>query len=248
MDRVLTGADDDPATAWALAYPFDPPETSFRIAGGRVEPATGRPDPDALPVLAVGSNRAPRQLMRKFKDLPGHSPIEVTVGMLADHDVVLSAHFARYGSMPARLWPAPGTTVQVAVTWLAPDTLARMHQTEGAANYRFDRMVGVDLRLENGRRPDAVWAYCGLHNAFAPRGQPLAFAGIRAQGRQFPTETQTGGLAQARDCLAPDAPLADFIRGTIGCPVTRSQRIARLRRWTVEAAEPSAPLRSGAGS
>ncbi len=236
MDSVLRADGQDPATAWALAYPFDPPETSFRIVAGQVEPATGQPAAGALPVLAVGSNRAPRQLLRKFKEMPGHSPIEVTVGMLADHDVVLSAHFARYGSMPARLWPAPGTTVQVSITWLAPDTLARMHETEGPTNYRFDRMGDVDLRLEAGRQPDEVWAYCGLHNAFAPDGQPLAFAGIRAEGRQFPTATQSGGLSKARDCLAPDAPLADFIRGTIGCPVTRSQRIARLKRWTVDPA------------
>lgn len=184
-------------------------------------------------MLAVGSNRAPRQLLRKFKDLPDHSPIEVTVGMLADHDVVVSAHFARYGSMAARLWPSPGTAVQVSVTWLGPDTLARMHQTEGPTNYRFDRMDGVDLKLDSGQRRDAVWAYCGLHNAFAPDGGPLAFAGIRAEGRRFATESQPGALARARDCLAPDAALAEFIRTTTRCPVTRSQRINRLKRWSV---------------
>src|SRR3546814_20831446 len=68
---------------------------------------------------------------RKFGHLAGAaSAIPVTRTWLGDHDVVYSAHVTRYGSLSATLHRAPGTRVQVYVTWLTEAQLPRMHETE----------------------------------------------------------------------------------------------------------------------
>src|SRR3546814_11083724 len=84
-----------------------------------------------VPVIAHGSNRAPEQLHRKFGHLAGAaSAIPVTRTWPGDHDVVYSAHVPRYGSLSATLHRAPGTRVQVYVTWLTHTQPPPMPETE----------------------------------------------------------------------------------------------------------------------
>ena len=114
--------------ARALDYPYRPAADDYLFTG-----AAARPWPETLdlrhrtPVIAAGSNRAPAQLRRKFGDA---ATVPVSRAWLADHDVVYSAHVARYGAIPACLFPAPDTRVAVWITWLDDTQLARMHETE----------------------------------------------------------------------------------------------------------------------
>jgi hypothetical protein len=230
--------DADPRLAVARGYPYDVPRRSYRFLDGAALPLDGfRPD-GRTPVLAVGSNRAPYQLARKYRGRPG-TDIPVTVARLAGHDVVHSCHFARYGSVPARLWPSPGVTVEVAVTWLTPAQLQVMHTTEGAWNYDFERLDGLDLAIDGWGRVDAAFAYVGRHPPVTLDGVPVPLAAIAAEGRTAAAVGQAEMLALARDTLAPDAALDRFILDTIGCPVTRMQRSLRLRRGLRRVARPA---------
>ena len=95
----------------ALSYPFEIPTRSYVVDGdGYAELAESAAPPDVSgrrPVLALGSNQSPAQLIRKYEGL-GLGPIPVVRARLADFDVVYSAHVARYGSIPATLRPCPG--------------------------------------------------------------------------------------------------------------------------------------------
>ena len=68
---------------------------------------------DRKRILAIGSNRSPRQLARKFK----HEPVIAAVAAtLHDFDVVYAARIASYGA--ATLVRQPGAIVRVAVLYL----------------------------------------------------------------------------------------------------------------------------------
>lgn len=166
---------DDALLRLAKGYPYAAPAGSYLYRDGASRALSGALDPDLtagrVPVIAHGSNRAPEQLHRKFGHLEGAaSEIPVTRAWLADHDVVYSAHMTRYGSISATLHEAPGTRVQVYVTWLTEAQLPRMHETEiGAGNYGYGRMSGLDLAVEGGPRLTAAFAYLSVHGSWPIR-------------------------------------------------------------------------------
>ncbi|MFQ5765155.1 MAG: hypothetical protein ACE5GT_09510, partial [Rhodospirillales bacterium] len=138
----------------AISYPFGIPARSYIVDGGlHVELGFSAPMPNLSgrrPVLAVGSNQSPEQLIRKFKD-SGLGPIPVIRARLADFDIVYSSHVAAYGSIPAMLRHSPGTRVTLFVNWLTPAQETLMHATETAtANYDFGKLDGIELSLEAG--------------------------------------------------------------------------------------------------
>jgi hypothetical protein len=205
---------DDPraaALAWARAYPFDPPRRSYLFADGEARPLDRLDTEGRTPVLAVGSNRAPGQLSRKYAGFPPGNAIPVTAARLAGFDVVYSSHFARYGSVPARLWPRPGVTVEVGVMWLTDPQLAHLHGTEGAANYAFGRLSGIRLEAEGAGLLTAIDGYLGKRPPLMLKGEPVALAEIAADGRTGPALTQPEALDLARTVLAPEAETDAFI-------------------------------------
>lgn len=219
----------------AKGYPYRIESRSFLYVDGVAEPETRLSHPDRVPVVAFGSNRSAEQLARKYRGWPKGTEIPVTLARLAGYDVVYSAHFARYGSVPAMLFAAPQVTVEVSVVWLTGPQLERMHQTEVASNYRFVMRDGLDLRGDDGVRLDRAGLYVGRHGALSASARPLALAEVTAQGRDGPAVTQIAAQAHARDRLAPDAALDDFILQNIACPVTRGDRGRRLRRDALSA-------------
>ncbi len=221
----------------AKGYPYRVESRSFRYVDGLAEPESRLRHPDRVPVIAFGSNRSPEQLARKYRGWPKGTEIPVTLARLGGHDVVYSAHFARYGAVPAMLFPSRGVTVEVSVVWLTEPQLHRMHQTEGASNYRFIQRDDFDLRGEDGGRIDRAGLYVGLHGALADGGQPMPLAEVSAEGRAVPPVSQVDVQTRARNRLAPDAGLDAFILQNIGCPVTRTERGRRLRRDALAAGE-----------
>ena len=92
----------------ALLYPYEAPEGSYLLAKGRLFQLNQRDlEEDNLvqakpllvgrtPVLAVGSNRAPYQLLRKFGT---EAIVPVTSARLHDCDVVHTALVSYYGCL-----------------------------------------------------------------------------------------------------------------------------------------------------
>ena len=136
----------------ARGYPYCRPEACYLFNAGEAKPL-----PDSVPlsnlfvgrtpVIAHGSNRSPRQLARKFGET---AEIPVSRAWLTDYDVVYSAHMTRYGAIAANLCHAPGTRVEVWITWLDEAQLRRMHETElGAEIYRYGLLEGVAIALRH---------------------------------------------------------------------------------------------------
>jgi len=195
---------DDALLRLAKGYPYAAPAGSYVYRDGADRPLSGPLDPaltaGRVPVIAHGSNRAPEQIHRKFGHLAGEdSAIPVTRAWLADHDVVYSAHMTRYGSISATLHEAPGTRVQVYVTWLTEPQVERMHETEiGAGNYGYGRMSAITLAVEGGPSLREAFCYLAVHGCLADPekdGAPLALAAVPAEARVHRAVHQEDALA-----------------------------------------------------
>lgn len=226
----------------AFDYPYDvaPRGFVFRTTeDGSFEtrelPPTFRPSADAVPVLAIGSNRAPQQLARKYADFPPGTEIPLAVGRLADHDIVFLASFARYGALPAALMTAPGVAVSVHMMWLTPQQLERMHATEGPHNYRYEEREDLSVELEGLPTPEgAVGLYAPRIRPLSENGRPLPLAAIQAMGRSAPAMLERDALDVARRRLAPDLSLEAFVLRAVQDDRQRQEWSAALQAWEAD--------------
>jgi len=225
--------ESDPVLARAAGYPYGVTETSFTLIGGEAKPFEPELTAGRTPVIGYGSNQSPEQLRRKFG--VNLSPIPVQRGWLDDHDVVYAAHFASYGSLPAALRHAPGTSVAVAVNWLDDEQLAVMHPTE-QQNYNYARLTGISLQLAEGSVLEMAHAYLSFRGHVAHNGTPVALAEVRAENRKLPALGQLDALALTRDHMAPDQRLAEFVRAHIDDAILRTERVATLLALAVAVA------------
>ncbi len=255
-ERKLAADGREARLARARDYPYDLRRESYLFAAGRVRPM---PDPGAaraarVPVLAYGSNQSPAQLQRKFGHLAAAGGAEAAIPVqrarLAGFDVVYSAHFTNYGSLPAMLRVAPGTTVGVAVTWLTETQLALMNESETrVANYTYRRLEHIDLKLDDGSRLAAIDAYVGQRGSLMHDGTPVALEAVSAEARTLPARSTAAMLRLARDRLAPGHDLDEFILRLIDDADFRARTSARVAEDAAPFAWPhlAAPVGSGAG-
>ena len=210
--------------ALATGYPYEFPACSYLFADHARHPL-----PDGLlaelagrvPIIACGSNRAPEQLARKYQNWPLPLRIPVLCAKLANFDVVYSAHFTRYGAVPATLHPCPSTIVDVAVQWLTPAELERMDETEGIGiNYVRRHLTGIDLEIEGFGTIRAAETYLSRRGPLIHQEAPVALAAISCANRAWPALDQRSMLDLTRRRLAPDATLNGFIRSTSGFGAT----------------------------
>ena len=199
----------------AMSYPYAIPDCSFVFdkAGWRAAAIDGALTIDRHPVIACGSNRSPDQLARKYFDF-GAVTIPVQRAWLAEFDVVYAAHITGYGSISACPMPAPGVQVEVSVTWLSDDLMARMHATEGRGHsYDYAVLSGLDLALEGGGVLDEAFAYIhrgGALNAGWRSGRPGRNRGCRdAPGLSWP---QPRAIAEVHRRLKHEGTVEQFIR------------------------------------
>ena len=221
----------DPVLARAAGYPYGATAISFTFIDGQARPFDPALTRGRTPVIGYGSNQSPEQLRRKFGE--NRSPIPVQRAWLDDHDVVYSAHFASYGSLPAALRHVPGTRVAVAVNWLDDQQLAVMHPTE-QQNYHYARLTGIALHTSEGERLDSAHAYLGFRGHVARNGMPVALAEVKAENRTLPALGQLEALALMRDHMAPGEHLADFVRAHIDDAALRAARVVGLLAHAVE--------------
>jgi len=221
----------DPVLQRAAGYPYDITQTSFTFVDGGAAPFDPALIKGRYPVIGYGSNQSPQRLRQKYGT--DHSPIPVQRGRLADHDVVYSAHFSSYGSLPAALRHVAGTTVSVAVNWLDDAQLAAMHPTEWD-NYHYARLTGISLQLAEGEELGDAYAYLSFRGHVADDGEPIALAAVAADNRQHGALDQMAALALMRDRLAPGVALAEFVHAHIADADVRAARVQQLREEAVD--------------
>jgi hypothetical protein len=229
----------------AIGYPWARPPGSYRLTSNGVElfedlteaereralaeltsEASGR-----LRVLAFGSNGAPETLQRKFAHFPAEDDRAVLAltGHLYDFDVGASPQPAVYGSMPATLFPSPGTEVCATVLWVTPAQFTQLTWSElsyrlGKLQTRFD----VD---EGGTGFDEVLAFVSRFGAFCVEERPVALAAIPAAGRTAAALTQEQLLdAAAALAIGPGAKAETLVRAVFEETLEIGRRVAATVR------------------
>lgn len=219
----------------ALTYPYPAPGHDYVFRGGVAEPvpALEAAQRDGrIPVLAIGSNRAPEQLQRKFADIP-EAEIGVERIRLAGFDVVYSAHLSGYAAIAATLLPAPGVEVEISVTWLPPSLMERMHATEGIGIfYDYVELDALSINVLSGRRMTRAFAYVCRLGALNLGGAPRGLAAIAATGRRDPAIDQHSAQAAAIAKLELALDVETFVRENATC---ESLRLARERALAADA-------------
>ncbi len=222
------------AVGLALAYPFPLPKESYLLTEEGAQPLPQYPDKNNLiPVLACGSNQSPDQLLRKFSGMLVKDPIPVTKGILHSFDVAYSAHFSNYGSIPASLVEAQGTSVSLAVTWLTKNQLIQMHKTEALGqNYAYGKLKKIDLEFENARPLDEVFTYVSLRGLLLLESKPIPLGEITATGRDIEGVKQRDVQLIVQQILSPQESLSDFIANNIEDDALRNQRNFTLNTYS----------------
>jgi hypothetical protein len=181
----------------ALAYPWARPLGSYLLRGDELTALEGMSASaregvlarftssgnGRLPVLSIGSNGAPETLRRKLAHFATEEDRTVLAltGRLHDFDVGVAAQPTMYGSLPATLFPSPGTAVRTTLLWITPAQFTQLAWSEityrlGSLRTRFD----VD---ETAAGFDEVLVFVSRFGAFCPGGEPVALAAIPADGR-----------------------------------------------------------------
>ncbi len=223
--------------ALAKSYPYPAPETSYHFADGQAGPIERADFAGRVPVLAHGSNRSPEQLKRKFGSA---AEIPVSLGWLADYDVVYSAHITQYGAVASTLQHRPGTRVRLAVTWLDQAQLARMHETEGPSNYALGRLVGIDLTVEHGPVLEhrEAFVYLGRNGCLDLDDAPVGLAAVTAEGRGHHARHQEEALALVNARHRPDTGLDHMILEVVRDPERRQALTGEMKARAVPVAAP----------
>ena len=249
-ERDLTAAELDRA----LSYPYATPAGAYVVDAGtgaveRLPPGEGRAwAGDRHAVLAVGSNGAPEQLVRKFGAASGDRRIAVLAATVRDHDVAYAALVAPYGAIPATLAPSPGTAAAVKLTLLTDDQLVRMNETEGLGrSYLLDDVDPGAVDVGGGAAPGAapVRHYAAIPGPLAVGGAPVALSAVAATRRRWPSRSEAEVLGDVAAALGTD--VATFLRRVVRDPGVRSEVNARLHAGVGRPGPGTATPDAGAG-
>jgi hypothetical protein len=212
----------------ALGYPYAAPPRPFAQLGHQtLDPGELEIDREArTPVLAYGSNAAPRVLSRKLA--LSDQPVLVVPARLAGFDVVYSAHISPYGAIPATLQRSPGTEVRVHVIYMTSAQIGVISATE--PNYEPRLLEGIDCRLEDGEELDEVSAYLSRHGCLLVDGSEVALAAVAASDRTLPAMSEPEAMEWVRSSLCPDDDLATFVLANVTDPTLSQARTAQFPR------------------
>ena len=148
----------------AINYPYPTPDYAYSFFKGKFIQGIHIDIEKRIPILSVGSNRAPIQLHRKFTF---KQDICVTPAILYDSDIVYAASISSYGSMPATQWPSIGTTVDLNVLWLTKEQLDLMHLTEAVGvAYDFVKMKPGTVKIKDFKYNRDIYGYVSIPGVF----------------------------------------------------------------------------------
>lgn len=183
------------------------------------------------PVLGFGSNSSPTQLSHKFSDLSRNEIIPAVKAQLHDFDVVYSAHFSPYGSIPATLQYSPDTIVNVFVTFLTYSQILQMNKTESiGVNYSLGKLSNIKLILEGGAILHDIRAYISLRGCLFINNSNISLEKVSAQRRKFPQMNEIEVLEYVKKSLSQDKDLDLFILENIKNPEIREERNSYLKQ------------------
>jgi len=149
----------------AIKYPYPSPNYSFSFSKGQFLKGIHHSLDDRVPILSVGSNRAPLQLHRKFTF---KQDICVTPAFLFDSDISYAASLSSYGSMPATQWPSVGTKVELNVLWLTKEQLDLMHLTEAVGiAYNFVKMKPGTVKIRDFEFNGDIYGYVSISGVYS---------------------------------------------------------------------------------
>lgn len=227
-------AAEDPLVR-ALGYPYPAHEADFLFRDGGVLPlAPDHPLEGLTPVIAVGSNRAPAQLARKFAGMAAAVPVMRL--RAREVDVVYAAHLAGYGAVPATLAASPGTVAELWITWLDAAALDRMDATE-AVGVNYDRVtVALDWAEPDPRAPARALLYSARRGLLRLDGGPVALAAVPADGRLYPALSQEQMLRRLHAERGTGG-FDDWLAGLIGAAGQAGRGM--LTEWLANAADRS---------
>jgi hypothetical protein len=178
ISRPLTYPGRIPATSGVLfddtyvrLHPVDgAPPDEWEAAGETLATLLARagsaPLDERHPVVAVGSNAAPGQLLRKFRDHAIRPVVPMTLADVQDVAPGVSAHVSKWGYVPAAPVETPGESSRLFVLWLDEQQLAALDLTE--PNYR-RRPLRHSIILESGLRRPPASVYTGRHGCLTGR-------------------------------------------------------------------------------
>jgi hypothetical protein len=172
----------------------------------------------AVGVVAYGSNASPGVLARKLGERAAAAVLATHV-VLADTDVVFSAHVSRHGAIPATIVRWPGAEVDAWLLAVPAGAIDALDATE--PNY-----VREDLDPAHPARS----AYVSRHGPLRIGGQPVALADVPARGRTLAALTEEEMLEEVRERLASNITPDLFVLAQIADASIRAARSAALRR------------------
>jgi len=216
---------DADAFARACAYPWERPVGSYLLTDGKVELLAERdepereriierlsaPDAGRVPLVAIGSNAAPKPLRRKFahfEDVNDRTVLVLT-GRLHEFDVGFAAQLAIYGSMPATIFPSPGTAVTAALLWVTPAQFTQLTWSE--LSYQLGRLRTRFTVDDADEHFDEVLVFVSRWGAFCPDGAPAALSAVPAEARTATALTQQQALDQAAALAFGDGARAETL-------------------------------------
>jgi hypothetical protein len=217
----------------AMGYPYERPTRPFAQRGHTtMEPDEAGIDPvERTPLLAYGSNAAPRVLARKLA--LSHDPVLVVPATLRDFDVVYSAHISPYGAIPATLQRSPGTAVEVHAIYMTEAQIELITATE--PNYAPATLSEVECQLEAGETLTELTAYVSRHGCLLLDGGELALAAVPASGRTFPELSEPEALERVRALTAPSEDTESFVLTNVADPGLSQARWSQLDRRLLQA-------------
>lgn len=133
----------------------------------------GSPMSARAPVVAVGSNAAPSQLVRKFATRSARPVVPVTLSDASNLVPGVSAHVSKPGYIPAVPVKVPGAASRLSVLWLDNVQLRILDESE--PNYWRRRLPAESfpVRLESGVALSKCFLYVGKHGCLVDtQGQP----------------------------------------------------------------------------
>ncbi len=188
----------------AINYPYEAPDEDYLYLDGKVHgierlgALQNKPE-EWINIVAYGSNRSPEQLRRKF---PHNVPVISKKISLKDHDVVRSAHFTSYASIPATVISSPGSTAHLFLQRYPAVALERLHGSEALGrNYEF---LKIDKKLMDIKVQGEVFIYKSLHGVLKLNGKACAFTEIKVDQRTIPQFSQPELMKKVHILLHPE--------------------------------------------
>ena len=181
----------------AKLYPYNAPNYGFLLNNGKIEPIPENLSLlNKIPILAIGSNRAPSQLLRKFGT---KETVAVTPAIIRNCDVIYASIISYYGAIPATLWPKAGSEIKLSIIWLNHFQLEIMHDSEAVGKaYDFvEFKEGLVDRKSLFYLDSKVYGYVsrsGALNFSLNTSEIRALSAIRAKRRYLKSVNQAKAI------------------------------------------------------